>query len=64
MNHMRDDDWVCYCSACGVDIYADGAHKPALDNDGAWAKLAEHHADDCDWILTRGWARPELAETK
>lgn len=26
---------------------------PAVDDDEAWEKLLEHHADDCEWVVTR-----------
>ena len=43
---------VTECLYCGCD-HVPSPTVPDVDDDDAWATLSEHHADDCEWILTR-----------
>lgn len=40
-----------YCSAMIQDPGED--QPPAVTDAGAWAALAQQHAPDCEWIITR-----------
>ena len=40
------------CTYCGSPLeHGDGC--PELDDDESWAREAEFHSDDCEWVLTR-----------
>ena len=40
------------CVYCGGEVVEVSA--PLYDDDAAWSALAPHHADNCEWVLTRG----------
>lgn len=40
------------CVYCGRSI-SDKEAVPTEDDDDGWEELAEEHAPDCEWILTR-----------
>jgi hypothetical protein len=44
------------CACCGLRVETDGT-VPAADDDAAWAAEADQHADDCEWLRTRGHRR-------
>ncbi len=45
------------CIYCGHDVTDTSLIPPADDNE-AWEELAEEHADDCEWVMTRAHRRP------
>ena len=50
----RREDMTTECAYCGHDVPGNGEEPtPAVDDDDTWANLANHHADDCEWIATR-----------
>jgi hypothetical protein len=46
------------CVYCGAELPGGEQHAPAVDDEAAWYVLAIDHADDCEWIATRGHRRP------
>ncbi len=40
------------CAYCGCEV-CERDTVPEVGDDDAWAELAEEHAADCRWILTR-----------
>ena len=52
------------CIYCGYEIEGEVDDQgvamdpvPAIDDDDAWRDIAQHHADDCEWVLTRAHRR-------
>jgi len=41
------------CPYCGSLIPDEGDYVPAVWDYLEWARLAEYHSKDCEWILTR-----------
>jgi len=62
---MTRIDEINICAYCGAshrsDIYSeeDGTYSnpprtvPRVDDEDAWADLARHHEDWCEWVSTR-----------
>ncbi len=46
------------CVYCGYKPSDPCLVPPPANDDAAWEELAEEHADDCEWILTRAHRRP------
>jgi len=40
------------CLYCHAEV-EDTEQVPAVDDEAAWEKLAQDHAPDCEWIVTR-----------
>jgi hypothetical protein len=53
--HEHDAGEEVECAYCGITVPGcpDCPNAPPADDDDAWAELAEHHADGCEWIATR-----------
>lgn len=45
------------CVYCNSHIAHETNQTPKLDNDAAWAQIAESHALDCEWVTTRAHRR-------
>ncbi len=43
------------CIYCGQMVCCDSV--PAPDDDASWLAEAEHHDEDCEWIITRAHRR-------
>lgn len=45
------------CAGCGVFMFIEQVptDKPPPPHSQAWAKMAEHHTENCKWIRTRGF---------
>ena len=56
MQEYQDYETCVYCNR----IVSSG-DVPAVDDDAAWATLAEEHAEWCEWIATRAH-RLDLSE--
>lgn len=44
------------CAYCLHNVTApatEDEQPPAIDDSGAWAKIAKEHAPTCEWVLTR-----------
>lgn len=58
MSESRYDDTDDRCEYCGMRISAEVADRvPEVDDEAGWAELAREHAEWCDWIATRAFAR-------
>jgi hypothetical protein len=41
------------CAYCHAEIPFVDQAPPAVDDDAAWARIAEQHGVGCEWIATR-----------
>lgn len=48
---------TCFCLSCNMEIPEADDVVPAAGDDAAWTELAEIHAEDCEWVLTRAYRR-------
>lgn len=49
---MEETTECVYCNA-EVPAMDEDEKPPAVTDHEAWADLAKHHAEDCEWIYTR-----------
>jgi hypothetical protein len=61
---MAEEPSTFECAYCGDEIEGDVDDQgvctdpvQAVDDDEAWQEIARHHAEDCDWVLTRAHRR-------
>jgi hypothetical protein len=43
------------CAYCGADVLCE--EPPPEDDEAAWARIAQEHDPDCEWVLTRAHRR-------
>lgn len=42
------------CLSCGADV-SEFDDIPPVDGNESWELIAGSHAEDCEWVLTRGY---------
>ena len=52
MENNQNEIEYSECIYCGADVTG-FEEVPAVDDDAAWASLAEKHETACEWIETR-----------